>query len=375
LAVRESDELASAFVELEALVRQSSRLPGLAAAQDEARRRRGHRVAWVAAAMVVLVLAGVATVSSGWLRRAGLPVLDPTPSVTTDPTPSPSGTTPPTPAGAVLADMTPPARVRNAALEVPAFDLAACPSGRLQFVDRSFGSSEGTVLLEYAAVGDVDADGSEDILVSLRCGPATGEHGVFPVQVVAYSGPALTLLGPVPTGNLSLLSSLLVGPGGEVQLGMARTGDAPGIAFSRHRWTGSGFELVEDVDVPADALPDVVVNAEPGIIQLDPGGPAKTLVVTVRNDGPTSAIPLQLYVVWTAPIAVEVEGFAGSAAESRYDLLIAAPRAGETIAVTLRIALPTGATLGADPLITGAVDGNPGTDVDLRSFTATLQGA
>jgi len=180
--MRESDELVSAFTELEAFVRETSRLPGLAAAQAEAdRRRRGRIAVWSAAAAVVPVLGGAATAVAGWLPRSGVTGLDPSPSssVTTGPTPPPSVTTPapepsvttgPTPSGAVLADMTPPEQIPNVTIDVPAFDLAGCPSGRLPFVDAS-GAPDGAVSMEYAAVGDIDGNGVDDIVVALRCGP------------------------------------------------------------------------------------------------------------------------------------------------------------------------------------------------------------
>ena len=192
--MRESDELVSAFTGLEAFVRETSRLPGLAAAQAEAdRRRRGRIAVWSTAAAVVLVLGGAATAVAGWLPRSGVTGLDPSPSwsgivdylrlpvvVGHDGADAPAvrhhpGARAlrhhrPTPSGAVLADMTPPEQIPNVTIDVPAFDLAGCPSGRLPFVDAS-GAPDGAVSMEYAAVGDIDGNGVDDIVVALRCGP------------------------------------------------------------------------------------------------------------------------------------------------------------------------------------------------------------
>jgi hypothetical protein len=370
--MRESDELVSAFTELEAFVRGTSRLPGLAAAQSEAaRRRRGRIAVWSAAAAVVLVLGGAATVVAGWLPRSGMTGLEPSPSpsVTTAPTPSPSVTTGPVPA-TVLADMTPPEQLRNATIDVPAFDLAGCPSGRLEFRDEAFVSSVGAVLMDAAAVGDVDADGTEDIVVALRCAPGGSGHVPSSVQVLAYSGPGLALLGSVPTGGLTRVASLLVRPDGDVELGMARADGVQGIVFDRYRWGGSGFERIDGVDVPGDALPVVAVSAEPTAVQLVPGGPSTTIVVTVRNEGPDSDLPLQLTVVGTEPATVEVEGLTSPTVQSRHDLVIVAPEAGQAVTVTLRVALPAGATL---PVGSSVLVAAYPTDVNTSSFTVALQ--
>jgi hypothetical protein len=355
--MRDREELASAFGELEALVRDTSRLPGFAAAQTEARRRRGNRIAWISGTLVVLTLAGAALVIPGWLLRDRPPVLQPSPSATSGPMPSTSATTTPGPAN-VLADMTPPARVRDAVLDVPAFDLAGCPSGRLSFDDTSFGSTEGTVLMEYAAVGDIDRDGIEDIVVSLRCGPANGTHGVFGVQVLAYSGPALTLLGRVPNGDLTTVSSLLVGQDGDVQLGLAQPPGIQAIVHSRYRWTGSQFEGIENVTVAAEDLPRVTVSVEPASLRLTAGGPADRVVVTIRNDGPAPALPLQLIIAGTDPVTVEITGFAGSAAASRHDLLIAPPATGESVVVEILVRLPAGGELPVGASVLAAAYGN-----------------
>jgi hypothetical protein len=360
--MRESDELVSAFTELETFVRETSRLPGLAAARSEAdRRRRGRLAVWSAAAAAFLVLAGTAVVAN-WLPRSGDTGLEPSPWVTAEPTPSPSGTRGPLPM-VLLSDMTPPDRLRNASLDVPAFDFPGCPSGRLQFVDASFVSPDGGVRMEYATVGDVDSDGLDDVVVVLRCTPAAGEHGIFGTQAVAYSGPTLTLLGSIPTGGLTVVHSLQMRPNAVVELGMVQTGLDPAIVLSRYWWSGSGFDLIERIDVLADDAPAVAVSAEPTAVQLVPGGPAATIVVTVRSDGPYG-LSLPFSIVGPAPVTVEVEGLAGVAADGRRDVVIVGPpKEGRAVTITLRIALPAGATLPA------------GSTVVVAAYTRGLQHA
>ncbi|MBX6748318.1 MAG: hypothetical protein IRY85_01405 [Micromonosporaceae bacterium] len=353
--MREFDELASAFTELEAFVRDTSRLPGLAAAQAEAdRRRRGCLAVWSAAAAVVLVLAGAATVVAGWLPRSGLPGQEPTPStsVTTGPTPSTSVTTGPIPTTA-LADLTPSAQLRNAAFDVPAFDLAGCPSGRVQFQDGVFGSvdSGGQLVMDVAAFGDVDGDGNADVVVALTCTALVGNHGEKSTQVLAYSGPARSVLGPITGGQGTMVTTLQVHRDGEVDVGLALVSSPRiqilSIAFDRYRWSGSGFERVDHVDVGNEGLPGVTVTTSAPGLGLTPGGPAQTVEVTVRNDGPSSSRLMRLDVATSAPISIQVEGLATSVDGPRHSLLIATPDAGQTVTIALRVALPAGATLPA----------------------------
>ena len=200
--------------------------------------------------------------------------------------------------------------------------------------------------------------------------PATGQHGVFGTQVVAYSGPALTLLGPVPTGGLTMVYSLRVRPDGDVELGMMQTDTVRRIVLSRFRWTGSGFDLVDSADVPSAAVPAVVVSAEPATVQLVPGGPAVTTVVTIRNEGPASDLPLQLVIVGPDSVSVEVEGLARPVAEGRHDLLVAAPEPGQAVTLVLRIALATGATL---PIGSPVVLTTYTTDLQYSTFMVELQ--
>ncbi|MBX6748316.1 MAG: FG-GAP repeat protein [Micromonosporaceae bacterium] len=223
--------------------------------------------------------------------------------------------------------------------------------------------------MEYAAVGDIDGDGRDDVLVALRCGPATGEHGIFGTQVVAYSGAALTLLGSVPTGGLTTVHSLWVRSDGDVELGMVQTDPVQSIVFSHYRWTGSGFDLVDRADVRAGSLPAVAVTAEPTAVQLVPGGPATTVVVTVHNDGPASDRPFQLTIVAPEPVTVEVEGLASAAGRSRHDLVIAAPEAGRAVTVALQVAAPAGATL---PAGSNVVASTYSTDLKQSSGWAAL---
>lgn len=375
--MRESDELASAFTELEAHVRETSRLPGLAAAQSEAaRRRRGRQVAGLAAAAVVVALASAAPVVRSWIERDGVPSLGTSPSVTTTPTPTPTPSVPagPTPA-TVLGEMAPPERIRNATIDLPNFEVDGCPSGRLEFRDRAYHSSVGTLLMESAAVGDLNGDGDEDIVVSIRCAPGGSGHVEPGVQVLAYSGPALTLLGPVPTGGLTRVASVLVRSDGVVELGMARASFVEGVVFGRFRWNGSGFERIDGADVPGDALPVVVVSAEPAAIQLAPGGPEETIEVTIRNDGPASALPLYLTVVGPDSAVLEVEGLANSATTNRYDLLVAAPPPGQATTVTLRIALPFSGGLPGPSFVMVSVDGGRVSQPSTTTFTVSVREA
>lgn len=364
--MRESDELVSAFTELEAFVRETSRLPGLAAAQAEAARRRRGRVAvWSAAATAVLVLGGTATLVTNWLPRSGVTGVDQTPSssVTTEPTPSPSVTTGPEPS-AVLADMTPPDELRNATLDVPAFDLDGCPSGRIPFLDGAFGSVEsgGWLTIYGAAVGDVDGDGNEDTIVAVTCTAAVDNHGESSTQVLAYPGPARTLLAPLTGGASTMVTFLQVRPDGAVDVGLASVSSPRvqvlSIVFDRYRWTGSAFERIDHVDVAEDGLPGAeVTTSRPGL-ELAPGGPAQTVEVTIRNDRPSSPWPLRLGLGAPAPVSIQVEGAATSVDRASRTLLITTPAAGETVTITLRVALPAGATLPAGAILRVTVWGS-----------------
>jgi hypothetical protein len=346
--MRESDELVSAFTELETFVRETSRLPGLAAARSEAdRRRRGRLAVWSAAAAAFLVLAGTAVVAN-WLPRSGDTGLEPSPWVTAEPTPS--GTRGPLPM-VLLSDMTPSDQLRNAVLDVPTLNPAGCPDGRIQFVDGAFGSVEsgGRLVMDVAAYGDIDADGNDDVVVALNCTVLFGNHGVTSTQVVAYSGPERTLLAPLTAGNDILVTGLQVHPDGAVDVGLASVGSSRvqigSMVFDRFHWTGSTFDLIYHVDVSEEGLPGAEVTASPATLQLTPGGPAQIVEVTVRNNRLSLPWPMRLDLGTSAPVTVEVEGSANVVDGTARKLLITTPNAGQTVTITLRVALPAGATL------------------------------
>jgi hypothetical protein len=351
--MHDSDELTSAFIELEGIVRGSTRLPGLAAARVEARRRSGRRVAWVAAAVVFVVAVGVTTVSLGWLRLSGAPVIGPSPSITTDPTPSP-----------VLADLIPPERVLNAALDVPAFDLAGCPSGRVQFVDRAYvAPGLANLRMVTGGVGDVDADGAEDVVVALECIPLSGSHGTANTNVLAYSGPGLELLGAVAVGaTADSMSSIIVAADGTIAVDTTKPSEGMGNAISqdRYRWTGSGFAAIDHTDFEPETPPNLAISVDPAAIELAPGGPPQTVLVTIHNNGPVPSQPLRLTTTSSsAQVTVDVEGLPGLVGQPDRRLVIAAPQTGGTLVVELRLSLPAGRILPAGATIVVTVSGHP----------------
>lgn len=387
VGMRESDELVSAFAELEAHVRRHSRLPGLEAAQAEARRRRRrNRVAWMSSALAVVVAGGLLATVDGRLLSNHPPVLQPSTSVTADP--SPSATVSPSPSvptpATVLGVMSPPARIRDAALDVPAFDLNGCLSGRLQFAAAQVGPVDSGALVQVpsAAVGDVNSDGVEDIVAVLRCVVPSGFHGVASHQVVAYSGTGLTLLGRLTTaGDHTEVGSLLVRPDGDVELGVAEVGDVSdqisSITFHRYRWTGSGFtESTAPVTVNYDALPVLSVSATPASIRLAPGGPAQPIAVTIRNDGSDSSWPVMLSASRVVPVSpsvsISVAELGSQVYDSAVSLLITPPKAGESMTLTLMVAVPAGEAVGAGASIRGRIFGVRPPPSEAQQFTVTL---
>jgi hypothetical protein len=139
---------------------------------------------------------------------------------------------------------------------------------------------------------------------------------------------------------------------------MAQPADVQGIVHSRYRWNGTQFDDLETVTVKAEDLPRTRVSADPASLRLVPGGPAETVVVTIRNDGPASALALQLTLVGVAPLTIEIEDFASSHTEPRHDLVIAPPRVGESLAVAVLVSLPPGSVLPAGATLLAAIPGN-----------------
>ena len=374
--MRDSDELASAFVELEALVRDSSRLPGLAAAQVEARRRRANRAAWVASALVVLVVAGVAVAVPGWLRLNGPPVLEPSPSVTTGPTPSPSGTI--SPPSAVLADLLPPEWLQDATLEVPAGDAPECPSGRLEFLSAvhvSPGFSD--ITIRTVDVGDVNGDGRDDSVVALVCAIPNGLHTRNYTMVVAYSGPELALLSQVGEYERGGVARLVVTPEGAIDVDVEEVNDlgrlsGPGWRDS-YTWTGSAFETVGRVDFDEEPTMNLSITVNPTAIELAPGGPPQTVLVTVYNHGAAPSLPLRLNTTsGTAGVTVDADGFPGLPGRPDRRLLIPSPEADQAVTVALHISVPAGASLQSGSTVTVSVYGPSNTGNYVTPPIATI---
>lgn len=129
------------------------------------------------------------------------------------------------------------------------------------------------------------------------------------------------------------------------------------IVFDRYRWAGSAVELLNHVDGDIEELPGAEVTASPPTLVLAPGGPAQTVEVTIRNDRPSSPWPLRLSLGAWAPVSLQVEGVATPVDGTSRTLLITTPAAGETVTITLRIALPAGATLSEESFLGATVWG------------------
>ena len=147
-------------------------------------------------------------------------------------------------------------------------------------------------------------------------------------------------------------------------------GGARAGAVTRYRWSGSGFGLVDHVEVANDGLPGLTVTTSSPSLALTPGGPAHTVEVTVGNEGSGSPRPVRLDVTTSAPVAIQVEGLATSRNGPRHSLLIPTPDTGQTVTITLRVALLAGAALTTDSSIAVIVRG--AYVIDLSSTTISL---
>ncbi|MFE9653863.1 hypothetical protein [Micromonospora sp. NPDC006431] len=267
-------------------------------------RRRRRRTAVATAAAVVLAVAIPVAANAGLDRRSGPPPVpaetrSPTPSATT-PSPAPSPSASPTPSTVGPTPAAPDGRISRAQLLAARVDLPAwlpgpvCKAGPTRIAARY--RTEGDVLLEDLAYGDVDGDGAVETVALLRC--SVFQRG--PSQVVAFdrdTAGRIVTLGQVTRSDRPTPEWLLatqVTSRGTVRVEMADI--SPGGGWSLdwsqrqwrgYRWTGKRFTQVEGPTSfgPNQHLADLSVTASDlawGPKEAD-GTRTGTITVTVRN--------------------------------------------------------------------------------------------
>ncbi|MFI7428447.1 hypothetical protein ACIBPB_15795 [Micromonospora sp. NPDC049836] len=290
------DLLVSEFAAFRQTYAPDLRPAGPAAVRQTVRRRRRRAAAATAAAVVIAVTIPIVATAS--LKGNSEPQPGPahtgvpTPSVTTPP-PTPSATASPTPA--------PNGRISRSQLLAAQVDLPSwqpgrgCKAGPTR-IAATHGGTDGEVLLEDLAYGDVDGDGAVETVALLRCVILRGGAS----QVVAFdrdSAERIVTLGQVvrsdqPAPGWPLAAQIT--SAGTIRVDIADIG--PGSGWSMdwsqrqwrgYRWTGKRFTQVDGPTSfgPNPHRPDLSVTASDlawGPREAD-GTHAGTVTVTVRN--------------------------------------------------------------------------------------------
>jgi hypothetical protein len=288
-----------------------------------ASRRARAQTAVAAVAVITVVAAGVGM--AVWRRSTG-PVL---PAGPLQPVILPQGDIPVmwSLGGDVVRDQR---AFADGTLTVPSWpDLPRCPSGELTF--RFGGRSDPTPTDMFLQVfkslrGDVDHDGSADLLVHLGCnsGVDPTPEGAITAQVVAYSGDRLLgrVVASPPDPNAPFIlpgerdvhiTDVSVEADGRVRVDWLERSDSASATSTRtFGWNGDRFTQIGDateLQGPTAAELSIEASGARGVDSL--GRAAVTVDVTVRNAGRVRSAPLRLAIVVPARLHPAGPGWDG----------------------------------------------------------------
>lgn len=313
------DRLSVAFTEFAVSVLPDVKLPGVDAAHTTVRRRQRRRLAIVAACLTIVVVAPAALIAL--FRGPGHtgPDIGTTPTPT--PSPSPSATAQPEGLRVIkdsnVRESTP---LDNARLPIPSFEAQGCPEGETQYTGGIWRGAELLAdpptyvesRISALATGDVDRDGTVDVIAKATC-----RHGLIQGmdsnQLVVFTrlddGP-YRLLGPVflAGGNYDVFQAEVDADGTIRAIVLGPLEPAGSAVVERHsfRWEGSVFAPVgSPVAVPDPGSTDLSLTVVPAPVS----GSALVLIVTVHNAGTTSSDYLEFTFNAAAALAIRPEGF------------------------------------------------------------------
>ncbi len=308
----------------------------------DCRRPLALRAASVVVALAVLAAAGACTRGSGGREP------DPESGSTSAVAPSPTDTLGPAPNPAALADRLVSPRLANASLEVGSFGLQGCPEGRIQFQEGEWEKGPARVVMIVGAVGDVNADGVDDLIVGLTCNPI-GVSGNDQGRVFAYSGAGLGLVGRIGTAfsEGGVMTQIVVADDGIVEIDravMEPFTPTSRIWRERWQWSVSSFALVDQVEMAHEDAPELEMAVIPTSVDLAPGAAPRTVRVTIHNRGssaPTQPLWLSarsiVDLVLSADAIPGVLGRRKGQPEHVWSLIVRAPMPGEAVTVDLRL--------------------------------------
>jgi len=294
------------------------RPPGAALALHDARRRvRTRRLAAaVAAAIVILIPAGVVAVVRG-VGSTSLPVppATSTPTLSTPPTPTASPSAAPTPTSTATPEAQPtrgPGQLLDTTLTLSWANALADETcgGPVTIVDGHSG------LIVQSTMGfDVDRDGDREIVAHVLC--VVGQAGPGQLLVIRLDPTGPTIVGtvletdwPGESGDPSQRGPATIRgyvglSDGSIRVDVAHTFTCCGIPSQAavvqqrtYRWIGSSFaQVAGPTTFVADrALADIEVDVSTLVFSAPVDGyRTGTLTVRVHNNGPQPAADVSVY--------------------------------------------------------------------------------
>jgi hypothetical protein len=288
-----TDLLENAFAELKEAVLPYARLAGVDAAHATVRRRRRTRFAIAAAVAVIApVVAFTVLRQPTAVPKTSTPVLAPT---------SATGPARLQPLGTSL-----PSSMREGVAQVQTFGDPACPHGAIRFHN---GGWTGTPVDGFApsawfdleAVGDVNGDGRDDLVVVIRCLP---KENVTPLsQVAAYASDGSLIAQVARSGAGEELSSPQVQADGTVRVLISHSSARN---WSTYRWDAGSFRPVGG---SAAVAPTPRTALSVSVTPMQAPGTLTQLIVTVHNGG-TPSDYLTVTFQSTAPMIIDAPGWA-----------------------------------------------------------------